>query len=132
MVPGLYPLQDTGLSTAHLKDACDGFLETLQPKMRAAAMFPVGADEWRTWINANEWANRHGAFLRDMDQRAREAFEDLLCASLSDTGFSLIRDAMRLSEYLGESLRIPKSLTDGRTGSACSGGPRWRTPGAGS
>jgi hypothetical protein len=41
-----------------------------------SAVFPVAADEWRTWLNANEWANRHGAFLRDMDQREREAFED--------------------------------------------------------
>jgi hypothetical protein len=60
VVPGLYPLRDTGLSTAHLKDACDGFLATLRPEMRAAAMCPVDADEWRAWINANEWANRHG------------------------------------------------------------------------
>jgi hypothetical protein len=51
--------------------------------MRAAAMFPVDADEWRAWINANEWANRHGAFLRDMGRREREAFENLLRASLS-------------------------------------------------
>jgi hypothetical protein len=47
VVPGLYPLRGTGLSTAHLKDACDGFLATLRPEMRAAAMFPVDADEWR-------------------------------------------------------------------------------------
>jgi Protein of unknown function (DUF3500) len=101
-VPGLYSLRDTGLSTAHLKGACDAFLETLRPEMRAAALLPMDSDEWRTWINANEWANRHGAFLRDLNQQERDAFEELLRASLSGSGFSLIRDAMRLNEYLGE------------------------------
>jgi len=112
VVPGLYSLQDTGLSGVPLKEACEGFLETLRPEMRAAAMFPVDADEWRSWINANEWANRHGAFLRDMDQPEREAFEDLLRASLSDSGFSLIRDAMRLNEYLGEIVEDTEILNE--------------------
>jgi hypothetical protein len=112
VVPGLYPLRDTGLPTAHLKDACDGFLGTLRPEMRAAAMFPVDAGEWRTWINANEWANRHGAFLRDMSQREREAFEGLLRASLSAAGFSLIRDAMRLNEHLGEIVEDTEILNE--------------------
>jgi len=112
LVPGLYSLQDTGLSTAHLKDACEWFLETLRPEMRVAAMFPVDADEWRTWLNANEWANRHGAFLRDMTHQEREAFEGLLRASLSDSGFSLIRDTKRLNEYLGEIVEDTEILNE--------------------
>ena len=112
VVPGLYPLQDTGLLPAQLKDACEGFLETLRPQLRAAAMFPVDAGEWRSWINANDWANRHGAFLRDLNHQEREAFEGLLRASLSDGGFSLIRDAMRLNEYLGEIVEDTEILSE--------------------
>jgi hypothetical protein len=40
VAPGPYTLRDTGLSTAHLKDACDGFLETLRPEMRAGDLRP--------------------------------------------------------------------------------------------
>lgn len=112
VVPGLYPLRDTGLSTAHLKGACDGFLATLRPEMRAAAMFPVDADELRAWINANEWANRHGAFLRDMGRREREAFENLLRASLSAAGSSLIRDVTRRMSTWAKSSRTPKILNE--------------------
>jgi hypothetical protein len=101
-VPGLYELQDTGLSARDLKDAADAFLAVLRPEARAKAMFAADADEWRAWINANEWANRHGVLLRDLGKQERDAFEELLRTSLSASGFSLIRDAMRLNEYLGE------------------------------
>jgi hypothetical protein len=101
-IPGLYELQDTGLSTRDLKDAADAFLHALRPEARASVMFAADADEWRAWINANEWANRHGILLRDLNKQERDAFEELLRASLSAGGFALIRDAMRLNEYLGE------------------------------
>jgi hypothetical protein len=101
-LPGLYELRDTGLSTRELKDAADAFLAVLRPQARASAVFAADADEWRAWMNANEWANRHGVRLRDLNQQERDAFEELLRASLSASGFALIRDAMRLNEYLGE------------------------------
>src|SRR5579871_5466386 len=49
-ITNLFPLQQTGHSTAPIKAAADAFLAAL-PDGGRAACFPIDAPEWRMWLN---------------------------------------------------------------------------------
>jgi hypothetical protein len=43
VVPNLFPLRSTGVSTAPVRQAAEAFLAALEPDQRARAQFPVNA-----------------------------------------------------------------------------------------
>ena len=49
--PGLFPLHATGVSTQPMLDAALAFLDALPATQRAKAVFPMDANQWRTWLN---------------------------------------------------------------------------------
>src|ERR1051325_9661564 len=46
VVPGLFGIQSTGVSTAPLRDAARAFLGSLDDGRRTRATFPVSGDAW--------------------------------------------------------------------------------------
>ena len=92
----------TGVSTAPIVEAADGFLASLDDAQRDAVTFPVDADEWRTWCNVHIYLWRHGLLLEDLAAEPRAAALDLVRASLSARGFGDVRDVMRVNEVLRE------------------------------
>src|SRR3954454_21005610 len=50
-VPGLYPIQATGVSTEPIRRAALDFLEALNPEQRQRASFEITSDAWRRWWN---------------------------------------------------------------------------------
>lgn len=101
VIPGLFPIRSTGVSTAPLRQAADDFLTTLSPGQREAATFPVDDEEWRKWGNQHIYY-RQGISFEHMSEAQREAAFTLLDVALSPKGFELARDIMRLNETLGE------------------------------
>jgi hypothetical protein len=101
IVPGLYPIQPTGVSTAAVRTAAEKFLASLTAEQRAKTMFPVDDPEWRKWMNQHFYM-RQGVSLKDMNEEQRGAAFGLLQASLSARGFELTRNIMRLNETLAE------------------------------
>jgi len=101
IVPGLYPVESTGVSTAAVRSAAEKFLTSLTAPQRAKTMFPVDDPEWRKWMNQHFYI-RQGVSFKEMDETQRTAAFGLLQASLSTRGFDLTRNIMRLNETLAE------------------------------
>jgi len=102
VVPGLFQLQKTGVSTEPIREAALAFLAALGPAEQASACFPIDADAWRRWSNIHPWIMRHGVSLDALTPLQRERGLDLLRASLSLGGFDVARDVMKLNETIRE------------------------------
>jgi hypothetical protein len=101
IVPGLFPIQSTGVSTEPVRNAAEAFLASLTNVQRSRTLFPVDDLEWRRWMNQHFYV-RQGVSFAEMDNRQRDAAFGLLSASLSARGLKLMRDIMRLNETLAE------------------------------
>jgi hypothetical protein len=102
IVPGLFPVQPTGVSTGPMVDAAQSFLAALDADQRDTVTFPIDADEWRWWCNVHIYLRRHGLLLEDLTALQRAAAVDLVRASLSARGYENVRDVMRFNEVLAE------------------------------
>jgi hypothetical protein len=100
--PGLFPLQATGVATAPILDAAQGFLAALDTGQRAKVVLDAEADERRMWFNIHPNVYRHGLMLEDLAPAQREAAMRLMAATLSARGFAQARDIMRLNGLLVE------------------------------
>ncbi len=101
VVPDLYQIRPTGVSTEPVRIAAEKFIATLGPVDLARTMFPVDDIEWRKWMNQNFYA-RAGICFAEMTPAQRSAAFALLRVSLSAKGFELTRNIMRLNETLAE------------------------------
>ena len=97
---GLYALEAPGASTAPITEAAHAFLEALEVDRRSRAVFPLEAEQRRTWLNIHPNVFRHGVMLEDLSQEQRELGLSLLRATLSHRGFGQARDIMRLNQLL--------------------------------
>jgi hypothetical protein len=60
VVPGLFALAQTGVSTAPVSKAANMFVASLNESQRKKTLFPVDDSEWRQWDNRH-FAMRQGA-----------------------------------------------------------------------
>jgi hypothetical protein len=107
VVPDLFPIRATGVSTAPVRAAAEAFLGALSEEQHAATSFPADDIEWRRWHNIHR-AERLGMGFRDMDEAQRETAFAMLRASLSAEGFEEARGIMRLNGYLADVLNKPE------------------------
>jgi hypothetical protein len=101
IVPGLFEIKPTGVSTEPVRNAAERFIATLTPVQMARTLFPVDDIEWRKWMNQHFYV-RQGISFAEMTDSQREAAFGLVRASLSARGFDLTRNIMRLNETLAE------------------------------
>lgn len=102
VIPGLFPLGATGVSTRTIREAAETYLGSLNAEQRVRALFPMDAREWRMWSNIHRTIMRHGiAFCEMSDPQIERAFA-LLNESFGDRGFATARDIMRLNETVME------------------------------
>jgi Protein of unknown function (DUF3500) len=102
VIPGLFSIQKTGVSTLPIKAAAEDFLDSLSPEQRAKTLFAVDTAEWRKWSNIHPTLMRHGMPLFEMSDTQRDRAFSLLRQSLSTEGFQTARDVMRLNETVME------------------------------
>ncbi|MDH3444526.1 MAG: DUF3500 domain-containing protein [Deltaproteobacteria bacterium] len=102
IIPELFPIQPTGVSTQSIRDAAADYLGSLSPAQRARAVFPIDADQWRMWSNIHRTIMRHGLPFCEMSDGQLERAWALLKESFSDQGIATARDIMRLNETVGE------------------------------
>ena len=88
-VPGLFPIQATGVSTQPLVAAATALLDSLGPEQAARVRFPLDTDVWRRWSNIHPYIMRHGVSLDAMTVTQRERALALVEASLSQAGYRL-------------------------------------------
>lgn len=101
LIPGLFEIKPTGVSTEPVRNAAERFIATLTNLQLGRTMFPVDNVQWRKWVNANFHAGP-GICFAEMTDEQRDAAFGLMRVSLSAKGFELIRNIMRLNETLAE------------------------------
>ena len=102
VIPSLFPIQQTGISTQSIREAAKNFLASLKAEQRDRALFPVDTIEWRKWSNIHRTIMRHGIPFFEMSDAQLERAYALLKESLSSEGFDTARDIIRLNETVGE------------------------------
>ena len=98
---GLFPVRATGVSTEPVRQAALAWLAALTAEQKKAAVFPVGDDEWRKWMNQHFY-RRQGVSFQAMTEAQRTAAFGLMKAALSAKGLKLSQDIMKLNHTLGE------------------------------
>ena len=101
IVPHLFPIRSTGVSTAPVRTSTEAFLKSLNTEQRRKTVFPADDIEWRKWANQHVYM-RQGISFEEMSPAQRDAAFSMLGASLSAKGLKLTRDIMHLNETLGE------------------------------
>jgi hypothetical protein len=103
VVPGLFSIEATGVTTAPMKAAAERFLAGLSPEQRDAASFPADDVEWRMWHNVHR-AERQGVSFAEMTEAQRDLAVGLMSASLSAEGVEESIGIMNLNGHLAELL----------------------------
>jgi len=101
VVPGLFTLAQTGVTTAPVQKAAAAFVASLDAAQRSKTLFPVTDDEWRRWDNRH-FPTRQGVGFYEMSEAQRKLAIELMRASLSAKGLKQTRDAMNLNGTLAE------------------------------
>jgi hypothetical protein len=101
LVPGLFSIKSTGVSTEPVRKAAEAFLASLTPEERKRTMFAMSDDQWRKWENIDDYYRQGVAFF-EMTDAQKEAGFNLMRAGLSAKGLKLSRDIMKLNYTLGE------------------------------
>ncbi len=103
LVEGLYPVRETGVSTAPVREAAEAMLATLDTGELSRAHFAVEDPEWRDWSNVDVGIfARRGVSLEEMNEAQKAAAWRLLEQSLSAAGVDKTRGIMRTEQTLFE------------------------------
>ena len=102
IIPGLFGIQKTGVSTQSIREAAEAFLGSLNAEQRAKTLFSVDTDQWRKWSNIHPTLMRHGTPLFEMNDVQRDCAFALLRESLSNEGFEEALNIMHLNETVQE------------------------------
>ena len=101
VVPGLFEISPTGVSTESVRNAAEKLIASLTAVQLARTMFPVDDVQWRKWMNQHFYV-RQGISFQEMTDTQRDLAFGLMRASLSARGFEVTRNVMRLNETLAE------------------------------
>jgi hypothetical protein len=101
VVPGLFKIVSTGVSTEPVKKAAEAFLNGLTAEQRKKTAFKVDDHEWRKWANQHSYT-RQGVSFAEMNDEQRKLGFALLESGLSAGGLQTTRDIMKLNETLAE------------------------------
>ena len=103
LVEGLYPLRQTGVSTAPVREAAEALLASFGTAELSRAHFAIEDPEWRDWSNVDVGIfARRGISLEEMNEEQKAAAWNLLDASLSAAGVEKTRGIMRTEQTLFE------------------------------
>lgn len=101
VIPGLFELKATGVSTTSIVKAAKAFLDGLNAEQEIAVSFPIDNNEWRKWGNVHSYT-RQGVSFENLDEKQRKLAVNLFKASLSAKGVQKTLDIMKLNETLAE------------------------------
>ena len=102
LMPGLFPLGRTGISTERVASAAAAYLRSLTPDQRRLGSFEVKSAAWRQWCNVHPYLMRHGLCLKALESSQREAALALVRESMSASGFETARNVMKLNDHVRE------------------------------
>lgn len=100
-LPDLFEIAPTGISTEPVRYAAEKFIASLSSVQLAHTMFPIDDAKWRKWMNQHFYLSQ-GLCFQEMSGTQKDLAFGLMRASLSQSGFELTRNIMRLNETLAE------------------------------
>ncbi len=103
IVPGLFSIRSTGVSTEPVRQATLVFLDALTAEQREETVFPIDDLEWRMWNNVHR-APRQGVSFLEMTERQREKAFGMMKAGLSTKGLEKSQSVMQLNGHLADLL----------------------------
>ena len=77
VVPGLFKVHSTGVSTKPVRLAAEAFLRGLNDEQRKRTLYPVDDDEWRKWDNRH-FPPRQGVGFKEMSEPQRKQMVELI------------------------------------------------------
>jgi len=101
VLPNLFGIAPTGVSTEPVRLAAEALLATLTRDQLERVGFAVEDDEWRRWANIHI-STRQGVGFAEMNDEQVTAVWALIAAGMSAKGTTLARDIVRLEEHLAE------------------------------
>jgi hypothetical protein len=103
VVPGLFPIRATGVSTKPIREAASAFLHALGPAQLIRTVFDVDDQEWRRWSNVDNGIYvRQGVSLKEMTPAQRTLAMALLRTSLSARGLTNVANIRKTDQALRE------------------------------
>ncbi len=111
VVPALFELAQTGVSTAPVQRAAAAFVRSLDDDQRKKTLFAVTDDEWRRWDNRH-FPTRQGIGFFEMSPQQRQRAFELMRESLSAKGLRLSRHIMNLNGTLAELSGRPEEYSE--------------------
>jgi Protein of unknown function (DUF3500) len=109
---GLFSPAPAGAPTAAMIEAASMLLKRLTSAERGRMCFPVDSPVWQQWQNTENHVEDYGLRLDETTEDAREAVMDVLRASLSQKGYEVSRNVMRLNRFLGDLVGGPAILSE--------------------
>ncbi len=102
VIPDLYRPRPEGAPTLAMIEAVNALVGLMSAEQRRASCFPAGSPQWRHWQNTELYVENYGLRLDEVEPHLQEAAMAVLRASMSDHGYALSRDVMRLNRFLGD------------------------------
>jgi hypothetical protein len=114
--PSLYPLtparEGEEAPTAHMTAAAGKLLGVVTPEQDRKLRYGVDAPEWQSWANPEFMQHDTGLRLDELDAAVRDAALAVVESSLSQAGFGLVRDLMRINGFLGDLVDLPLLMNE--------------------
>lgn len=113
---GLYPLAEAlpgeEAPTPDMVTAAEKLLALAAQEKRDRLGYPVDAHEWQSWANPEFMQHDTGVRLDEVDPALRDAALALVESSLSEQGYALVRNLMRINGFLGELVELPELMNE--------------------
>ena len=101
-IPGLFARKSEGAPTGAMIEAVNALLGLMSPEQRKASCFPATRPQWRHWQNTELYVENYGLRLDEVSEQLRDGTMAVLRASMSQHGYELSRDVMKLNGFLGD------------------------------
>jgi hypothetical protein len=127
IVPDLFAIHSTGVSTAATVAAATAFIATLTDAQKSETLYDVTADQWLNWSNIHNFP-RKGLQLMDMSAIQQKATLALLQAGLSARGLKTSNNIRKLNHVAGRLLGQLDQFDEGRYFTTIMGTPSATEP----
>jgi hypothetical protein len=92
VIPGLFSLQQTGVSTRPIRAAAEAFISSLDADQQRTSSFGLHDVAWQRWNNTHPFVMRHGVLIESLTSTQRDLALGLVRATLSERGFETARN----------------------------------------
>lgn len=110
--PGLFELAAEDAPIAAMLKAANNLLSTVTPSERAKLVRPLTSVERRRWANPEIYIFRHGLRLDEVNAETRTAIFDFLKTTMSEIGYTKLRDCMYMNAFLGTLVAAPRIMNE--------------------